>query len=177
MESRPRPGPGGTHCTENSACQQFKLWGAFLYTTSVRSNVMGTSTTKNIKNSTSGDSPPVLACSMKSFILRIGTVTLSSETSYRLCWARIHQKQLMQPIAKINNKYQNFKHIMEINAIFYGFFWNILYSLWGLYIFEHSLEMFESVTTNLSSSIFCLQLLNFSFWNSQRFQLYDLFSK
>ena len=49
--------------------------------------------------------------------------------------------------------------------------------LWDLYIFECRLEIWRSVTSKLSSSIFCLQVKNFSFWNSHYCQLCELFSE
>ena len=59
--------------------------------------------------------------------------------------AQIHQNSACQQLRKSIISSQNFKRIMEINAIFFWFFQNIFDSLWGLYIFARFLEIFWSV--------------------------------
>jgi len=43
---------------------------------------------------------------------------------------------------------------MEIDAIHNDIFYSIFDSLWSMYILKRSLEIFESIKSNLSSSIY-----------------------
>jgi len=56
--------------------------------------------------------------------------------------AQIHQNSACQQLRKSIISSQNFKRIMEINAIFYGVFQNIFDRLGDLYILARCLEFF-----------------------------------